>query len=71
MRFQDTTEEDTTEDSSTADDADMEEEDDQEEVKLGMISHKKSLITIFGHKNNSQISSKNFIIFIKKIEIFH
>ena len=31
---------------------------------LGMISHKKSLITIFGHKHEI----KNFI---KKIDIFH
>jgi len=32
--------------------------------KLGMISHKKSLITIFGHKHKI----KNFI---KKFGIFH
>ena len=30
---------------------------------LGMISHKKSLITIFGHKH--EISSKNLIFFMK------
>ena len=32
--------------------------------KLGMISHKKSLITIFGHKH--KITN-----FIKKFDIFH
>ena len=30
---------------------------------IGMISHKKSLITIFGHKPKLKISSKNFIFF--------
>ena len=34
------------------------------EIKLGMISHKKSQITIFGHKHKI----KNFI---KKFDIFH
>ena len=33
-------------------------------IELGMISHKKSLITIFGHKHKI----KNFV---KKIDIFH
>ena len=32
--------------------------------KLGMISHKKSVITIFGHKHKIQN-------FIKKFDIFH
>ena len=32
--------------------------------QLGMISHKKSLITIFGHKHEI----KNFIFFIKKFQ---
>ena len=36
----------------------------QKLVKLGMISHKTSLITIFGHKHKSKISSKTLIIFI-------
>ena len=34
---------------------------------LGMISHKKSLITIFGLIIKSKLSSKNLIFFIKKI----
>ena len=34
------------------------------QLQLGMISHKKSLITIFGHKHKI----KNFI---KKFDIFH
>ena len=34
------------------------------QMHLGMISHKKPLITIFGHKHNI----KNFI---KKFHIFH
>ena len=36
----------------------------KKELDLGMISHKKSLITIFGHKHKI----KNFI---KKFDIFH
>ena len=33
---------------------------------LGMISHKKSLITIFGHKHKIKNFIKNFDIFHKK-----
>ena len=34
------------------------------DIMLGMISHKKSLITFFGHKHE-------IINFIKKFDIFH
>ena len=33
-------------------------------LPLGMISHKKSLITIIGHKHKIKVSSKNLIFFI-------
>ena len=36
-------------------------------VVLGMISHKKSLITIFGHKHEIKNFSKKFDIFHEKI----
>ena len=36
--------------------------------QLGMVSHKMSLITIFGHKHKSKISLKNLIIFMKKFQ---
>ena len=35
--------------------------------KLGMISHKKSLITIFGHKHEIKNFIKKFDIFLEKI----
>ena len=35
---------------------------------LGKISHKKSLITIFGHKHKIKIFNKNLIFFIKKFQ---
>ena len=37
------------------------------DVVLGMISHKKSLITIFGHKHKIKNFIKKFGIFHKKI----
>ena len=36
-------------------------------INLGMILHKKSLITIFGHKHRTL---KNLKFFIRKVEIF-
>ena len=38
-----------------------------DEDSLGMISHKKSLITIFGHKHKIKNFIKNFDIFHEKI----
>ena len=38
---------------------------------LGMISHKMSLITIFGHKHKILNFIKNLEIFHKKFEKFH
>ena len=35
---------------------------------LGMISHKMSLITIFGHKHLGKNFIKNFIFFMKKFQ---
>ena len=37
------------------------------QLSLGMISHKKSLITIFGHKHKIKNFIKNFDIFHEKI----
>ena len=39
--------------------------------RLGMVSFKKSLITIFGHKRKILNSSINLKIFIKKFGISH
>ena len=36
------------------------------EEQLGMISHKMSLITIFGHKHKIKNIIKKFYIFLKK-----
>ena len=45
----------------------MEKNEPDPDDRLGVISHKKSLITIFVTSMKSKISSKNLIFFIKKI----
>ena len=40
----------------------------EEHHLIGMISHKKSLITIFGHKHRIKNFIKNLIFFIKKFQ---